>query len=203
MAISRNEDPRRPRPENSVGGLPLARFWNVRPGDAVYDVACGTGATLPLLAAAVGSSGLVIGLEQSPEMAMLARQRVAVIQTQVRILNCSVEEMRDVPPADRMLFCYTHDVLQSQVAIERLIDNANPGCRVAILGTRFLPWAWGFPANMFVAFRARKYLSTFRGLGRPLAQLCEYTRVLDIVRTFHLGTSYLAIGAFAEPGRPF
>ena len=174
---------------------------DVRPGDVVYDVACGTGATLPLLAAAVGSSGLVIGIEQSPEMAVLARQRVAGMESQVRIVNCSVEEMRDVPQADRMLFCYTHDVLQSQAAIERLIKNAKPGCRLAILGTRFLPWAWGFPANLFVAFRARRYLTTFRGLRQPLAQLCGYTRVLATVRTFHLGTSYLAIGSFAEPGR--
>lgn len=170
---------------------------DVRPGDVVYDVACGTGATLPLLAAAAGSSGLVIGIEQSPEMAALARQRAAGIQT-VRIVNCSVEDLRDVPPGDRMLFCYTHDVLQSPRAIEKLVDNARPGCRFAILGARFLPWAWGFPVNLFVAVRARRYLSTFRGFRRPLAQLREHTKELEIVRTFHLGTSYLAVGSFAE-----
>lgn len=171
---------------------------DVRPGDVVYDVACGTGATLPLLAAAVGSSGLVIGIEQSPEMAALARQRAAEIQTPVRIVNCSVEDVRDVPPADRMLFCYTHDVLQSPAAIEKLVENARPGCRFAILGARFLPWAWGFPVNLFVAVRARRYLSTFRGFRRPLAQLRGHTQELEIVRTFHLGTSYLAVGSFAD-----
>ena len=173
---------------------------DVRPGHVVYDVACGTGATLPLLAAAAGSTGLVFGVEQSPEMAALARQRAAGIRTPVRIVNCSVEDLRDAPLADRMLFSYTHDVLQSPRAIERLVENAAPGCRFAILGARFLPWAWGFLVNLFVAIRARRYLSTFRGFRRPLAQLCEHTRELEIVRTFHFGTSYLAIGSFADLG---
>jgi SAM-dependent methyltransferase len=170
---------------------------DVRPGDVVYDVACGTGATLPLLAAATGTSGLVIGIEQSPEMAALARQRVAGIPT-VRIVNCSVEDLHDVPLADRMLFCYTHDVLQSPKAVEKLVNSARPGCRLAILGARFLPWIWGFPINLFVAVRGRRYLSTFRGFRRPLALLSEHTQELEIVRTFHLGTSYLAVGSFAE-----
>lgn len=173
---------------------------DVQPGDVVYDVACGTGATLPLLAAATGSSGLVIGIEQSPEMAALARQRAAGIRTPVRILNASMEDVRDVPPADRMLFSYTHDVLQSPKAIVNLVDNAGPGCRFAILGARFLPWAWGFPVNLFVAVRGRRYLSTFRGFRRPLAHLSEHTRDLEIVRTFHFGTSYLAVGSFAGRG---
>lgn len=176
---------------------------DVRPGDVVYDVACGTGATLPLLADAAGSSGLVVGIEQSPEMASLARQRAEAIQTPVRILNCSVEDVRDVPPADRMLFSYTHDVLQSPRAIQRLIEQAKPGCRFAILGARFLPWAWGFPVNLFVAVRARRYLSTFRGFRRPLAQISGHTKDLRIVRTFHFGTSYLAVGSFASRETPW
>ena len=174
---------------------------DVRLGDVVYDVACGTGATLSLLAAATGSSGLVIGIEQSPEMAELARQRVAGIHT-VRIVNCSVEDLRDVPLADRMLFCYTHDVLQSPGAIEKLVDSARPGCRFAILGARFLPWAWGFPINLFVAVRGRRYLSTFRGFRRPLALLSGRARELQTIRTFHWGTSYLATGSFASKELP-
>ena len=172
----------------------------IKPGDVIYDVACGTGATLPLLAAATGGSGLVIGIEQSPEMAALARERAARIQTPVRILNSSVEDIPDLPPADRMFFSYTHDVLQSPKAIEKLIDNAAPECQFAILGARFLPWTWGFPINLFVAFRGRKYLSTFRGFRQPLEHLSEHTRELEMVRTFHFGTSYLAVGSFAGRG---
>jgi hypothetical protein len=89
-------------------------------------------------------------------------------------------------------------VLQSPKAVEKLVNSARPGCRLAILGARFLPWIWGFPINLFVAVRGRRYLSTFRGFRRPLALLSEHTQELEIVRTFHLGTSYLAVGSFAE-----
>jgi phosphatidylethanolamine/phosphatidyl-N-methylethanolamine N-methyltransferase len=40
----------------------------LKPGDAVLEIGCGTGANLELLAAAVGQSGRVIGLDLSPQM---------------------------------------------------------------------------------------------------------------------------------------
>lgn len=172
---------------------------DVRPGDIVYDVACGTGATLPFLAKAAGDTGHVIGIEQSPEMAAVARQRAQNIDSRVRVMNCSVEELSGVPPADRMLFSFTHDVLQSPEAIKTLVSNARPGCRFAVLGARFLPWSWGFPINLFVAVRARHYLSTFRGFRHPYKKLRHYAEEFEVVRTFHLGTSYLAVGVFTSP----
>ena len=48
-----------------------------REGETIVDVACGTGAMLPALARAVGSRGRVIGIEQCPEMAAIARRRIA------------------------------------------------------------------------------------------------------------------------------
>lgn len=52
------------------------QMLGLRPGDAVIDLGCGTGLNLPLLVDAVGPSGLVIGLDQSPRMLRMARQRV-------------------------------------------------------------------------------------------------------------------------------
>lgn len=48
-----------------------------KPGEAVLDVGCGTGATLLPLAAAVGDEGRVLGCDVSAPMLALARQRVA------------------------------------------------------------------------------------------------------------------------------
>ena len=50
---------------------------DTRPGEVVADVACGSGAMLPALAARVGTRGRVIGIEQSDEMLALARGRFA------------------------------------------------------------------------------------------------------------------------------
>ena len=46
-------------------------------GASLLDVACGSGAMLPALAARVGTRGRVIGIEQSDEMLALARGRFA------------------------------------------------------------------------------------------------------------------------------
>lgn len=49
---------------------------NLRPGETVLDLGCGTGLNFGLLVEAVGTSGTVIGLDRSPEMLNLARRRV-------------------------------------------------------------------------------------------------------------------------------
>src|SRR5437660_4938559 len=49
----------------------------LRRGDAVLDVACGTGLSFPIPVAAVGREGRVTGVELSPDMARRARDRIA------------------------------------------------------------------------------------------------------------------------------
>ncbi|HSJ96896.1 MAG TPA: methyltransferase domain-containing protein [Myxococcota bacterium] len=174
-----------------------------RPGETVFDVACGTGASLPKLAAAVGASGRVIGIEQSPPMAAQALERIRGLQ-RIEIVRCSIQDLAHDARADAMLFCYTHDVLQSRRALEVLRDHAKPGCRVAVLGVRTQPWWWGLPLNVFTMVRARRYFTTFRGLQRPWEPLAAHCPDLRPVRHFHIGTSYLALGRFpgARPQVP-
>ena len=47
----------------------------LRPGDRVLDVACGTGLSLARLREAVGPDGEVVGIELSPDMLEIARGR--------------------------------------------------------------------------------------------------------------------------------
>ncbi|MDJ0349926.1 methyltransferase domain-containing protein [Cryobacterium sp. PH29-G1] len=54
-------------------GVPLLEL---RPGDTVLDLGCGTGLNLALLVDAVGPGGTVIGLDRSPAMLTMARRRV-------------------------------------------------------------------------------------------------------------------------------
>lgn len=167
----------------------------LRPGDTVYDVACGTGAVLPELVQRVGASGRVIGIEQSPEMAGRAAARFpdATSPSNVELLIAPVEEARPATPADALLFCYTHDVLQSPRALDNLLAHARPGARIALLGLRLLPWSRGGPINLWLLWRARRYLTTYRGLRAPWALFEERVEGLRIVRCFQFGTSYLAV----------
>lgn len=168
-------------------------------GDVVFDVACGTGPMLADLARCVGPRGKVIGIEQSPEMLALARQRVARegIAGTVTLLQAPVEECEPDAQADRLLFFYTHDVFQSSAALERLFRRARPGARVVAAGARLLPW-WGAPLNLWTLLRTRRYLTTYRGLGRPWHYLLRHCPDFAPVANNFLGTSYLGVGTVGE-----
>jgi ubiquinone/menaquinone biosynthesis C-methylase UbiE len=61
---------------------------NLRPGDTVLDVGCGTGLNFALLVDAVGPTGTVIGLDRSAEMLAMAHRRVdANGWTTVRVIE--------------------------------------------------------------------------------------------------------------------
>jgi SAM-dependent methyltransferase len=165
-----------------------------REGETVIDVACGTGAMLPALGRAVGPRGRVIGIEQSPEMAAVARQRIGL--ENVRIVVAPVEEAEIAASADAALFFYTHDVLQSDKAVERVLACVRPGARVVVAGARLLGW-WAAPVNLWKLWRSRHYLSTYRGLRDPAARRARRCDEWRIVATHMLGTSYLASGTVA------
>ena len=166
------------------------------PGETVFDIACGTGSTLLPLADQVGPSGHVVGVELVPEMAAIARNKLVMagLDARASLHVSAAEDFQTHRLADAMLFCYTHDVLQSPQAIENLLRLARPGCRIAIVGWHWLPWSWGFPVNLFNAWRARHYLTTYRGLKEPWHLLAPYLDEFSIEARDHCGSSYRAYG---------
>ncbi len=176
---------------------------DARPGETIVDVACGSGAMLPGLAARVGSGGRVIGIEQSPEMIALARHRFAggQLPAQVDLLAAPAECAELSAPVDAYLFSYAHDVLQSPAALRNVLGAGTPGARVVVCGMRLLPWWYAAPINLWCTWGARHYVSTFRGLRRPWSALRERCADFALVRTFYAGTSFVAVGHLttAEP----
>ena len=139
----------------------------LRPGDRVLDVACGTGLSIPFLREAVGGKGEVVGVEVSPEMMSIARQRVKKAGWQnVTLLESSMESA-DIPrPLDAILFHFTHDVMRSPAALKRIFSAAGPDARIAAAGMKYAPW-WMAPVNVLVRAQARPYMTTFEGLAAP------------------------------------
>lgn len=172
----------------------------LRPGERVFDVACGAGALLRALAGRVGDAGQVVGIEQSPEMAALARAASQGLR-QVEVMECAVEDAQPAQPADALLLCYTHDVIQNPQALRRLFAHTRPGARVVVVGLCTLPW-WGLPANLWMLWRARHYMSTWHGLREPWAPLRGYCDDLRIIERYHLGLGYIATGIARPPDKP-
>jgi SAM-dependent methyltransferase len=173
----------------AIASLALAR------GERVLDVACGTGATLPLLARAVGPGGDAVGVELCPEMAERARRRALESGTGASVLERAVEDMPDDGRRfDALLMCWTHDVLQSPAALDRLVALSRPGARIAIAGMIALPWSWGWPVNAVTLWRSRHYATTWANLDRPFRGLEARGATLRVVRRALWGSAYLAVG---------
>jgi len=169
----------------------------LRPGETVFDVACGAGAMLPDLAWRVGPQGRVVGIEQSPQMAALAREATGAVR-HVEVHACPVEEFVAPRPADALVFVYAHDVQQNPAALSTVFAQARPGARVVAAGLCLLPW-WRLAINAWVLWGARHYLTTWHGLRRPWQGLLDWCPDLQIVDRFHDGTTYLATGTVAPP----
>lgn len=175
----------------------------LREGEVVLDVACGTGTMLPHLAWRVGARGRVIGFEQSPEMIAIATERVRREQlgAVITLIETSAEEVCLEHVADALLFFYTHDVLQSPPALEHIFRHARPGARVVAAGARFRPEWWAAPLNLWTAWRARRYLTTYGGLRRPWRHLERYCPDFRPVASNFLGSGYLVAGTFSGAAR--
>lgn len=177
--------------------MPLRRrtiaALELRPGDTVLDVACGTGLSFALLREAVGPSGHVVGVELSPEMLAFARERcLREGWGNVTVVEGAMEAAAIPRPLDAVLFNFTHDVLRSPPALDRIFAAARPGVRVAAAGMKWAPW-WLAPVNAIVRAQARPYMTTFEGLDRPWSHL-EARLARFQWRAVLFGTGYIGWG---------
>jgi SAM-dependent methyltransferase len=169
----------------------------LRPGDAVIDVECGTGLNFSLLEELIGPGGRLFGIDLSPEMLAQARELVAAKGwSNVTLIEAAIEEAEFEVLADAALFSFTHDVLQSPPAVANAVSHLRPGARVASTGAK-LAGRWNFPVNFFVRRAARPFMTTFSGLDRPWRELERYTDGMPH-DSFALGGAYVAWGRITE-----
>jgi arsenite methyltransferase len=165
----------------------------LRPGDRVLDVGCGTGLSLAALHAGVGSGGEVVGIELSPDMIGIARRRVADARwDNVELLETPVEVAAIPGPLDAVLFHFTHDVMRSPAALQRIFAATRPGARVALAGMKYAPW-WMAPVNVLVRAKARPYMTTFDGLAEPWDLALPYLGGFEWYPVLY-GTGYIGWG---------
>ncbi|HEY2628625.1 MAG TPA: methyltransferase domain-containing protein [Usitatibacter sp.] len=145
----------------------------LRSGETVVDAGCGTGWCLPRLLERVGHHGHVIGFDPSSQMLDVARARLNGQAAQVEFLDASAQAVRVPASADAVLFSYTHDLLRSPAALDNVLGQMKPGARVVAVGSKLFT-AWLFPANWFVRYRHRGYITNFESLEAPWSLLATY-----------------------------
>ena len=172
----------------------------LRPGEVVLDVGCGTGLSLALLSQAIGANGRIVGIEQSPEMIELARQRVVQRQLPgVTLLNSPVEIAAIPVKADAALFHFTHDILRQAAAIAKVTAHLKPGARVVASGLKWAP-SLLWPVNLLVLPAALNSVTSTEGLAAPWDRLSEHLDLLE-VESVYFGGAYLARGVLKPASR--
>jgi len=166
------------------------------PGDVVLDLGCGTGINFSLIQGQLGASGCIIGIEQSPEMLAVARQRPRAEEwPTVELIEASVEEAEIPVLADAALFSFTHDLLRSPDALVNVVAHLKAGARISAVGAKWAP-GWALPVNAVVWAIARRYVTTFDGFRRPWDFLGKLVGRLH-VESIYLGGGYIAWGTLA------
>jgi arsenite methyltransferase len=147
--------------------LQTIALLQLQPGDVVLDVGAGTGLSYAPLLQAVGEGGRVLAFEQSPEMFERARQRVQQAGwQQLWHANEAAETVRLPQDPAALLFNYTHDITRSPEAVANILDQAQPGARIAMAGMKFFPW-WTGPLNLLPWLKNRPYNARAADLWQP------------------------------------
>lgn len=136
----------------AIAGLQLRR------GNRVLDVGCGTGLNFALLADAVGPTGHIVGVDASPSMLRQARRRLDRNPWQhVTLLSGDAARLEDLVDGrfDAVLFTYSLAVIENwRTAWEQAVRLLDPGGRIAVVDTA-LPtgrWRWLAPLALLALF---------------------------------------------------
>ena len=154
---------------------------------------CGTGLCCGLLREKVGPEGAVVGIEESPDMAAVAREHIASQGWRnVTVVQSPAEEAKIKVTADAALFCAVHDIMQSADALENVLTKLRPGAPVAAGGGK---WASPFmvAANMMTRTLHAPYVRNFSGFDRPWGCLEELVEDVS-VREMAFGSGYIMTG---------
>jgi arsenite methyltransferase len=109
----------------------------LEPGNRVLDVGCGTGASFPFLVQAVGPDGEVIGVEISPDLAAIAKQRIEQEEwNNVRVVVGAAQTIALPGTFDGLLLFAAHEVLTSPEALNHLLANLDKESRIVAFGAK-------------------------------------------------------------------
>ncbi len=164
-------------------------------GDAVVDLACGTGLNFPYLERATGESGHIIGVDLTGAMLDQARRRVAVEGWRnVELIQSDLARYSFPDGVGAVLSTYAITLVpEYDEVIARAAASLRPGGRLAILDFK-RPERWPEWLVRLGAWAYKPYgVSLDLAVRHPWESVDRYLRHV-LYREFYLGGLYLSVG---------
>ncbi|MCI0402660.1 MAG: methyltransferase domain-containing protein [Acidobacteria bacterium] len=110
----------------------------LKPGDLVLEVGCGTGRNFPHLIRAVGADGQVCGVDFTPAMLSVARKQCAQHGWQnVTLLEGDAASLQLPQPVDAVLFSLSYAVMPNHREVLREVwKHLRPGAHLVVLDAK-------------------------------------------------------------------
>jgi SAM-dependent methyltransferase len=165
----------------------VMRTANLKPGENVLDLGCGTGAATLEAARAVLPGGTVTAVDISAQMLLIARMRLGAFAN----VKFEMARAKEIPEADA-----SQDVVLSSLVLMFAIDKAAAAREIARVlrpGGRIVASVWDDPEHCDIA-RFQKTIGKFapppptRGVGPT--SLADPTKLMMMLAKHGIATTY-------------
>ena len=124
------------RPVYRPARVRAVELLDLRPGQTVLDLGCGTGLNHPLLRRRIGPAGRIIGIDASEAMLAQARRRSAEPGA-LELLHADAADLRDViggRTVDAVIATYALSIIEDWRSVwSQAMDLIKPGGRAAVV----------------------------------------------------------------------
>jgi ubiquinone/menaquinone biosynthesis C-methylase UbiE len=171
-------------------------WLNLKPGNRVLDVGCGSGGSFSYLIHAVKSSGEVIGVEISPESTISAERRIAKNQWKnVQVIESAAQDVQLTGKFDGLLMFAAPDVYASEEALENIFPHLRDNARVAAFGAKLSKTSVGRIFNPVLKMLYKLSFSTTPSPNyEPWQILAKFVEGIK-VKEYFFGLMFLSSGS--------
>jgi ubiquinone/menaquinone biosynthesis C-methylase UbiE len=163
----------------------------LRPGQHVLEIGCGTGRNLPFLSGAVGPQGRVYGVDLSPGMLTRARELCQRNDWRnVELIEGDAAQYRAPVPLDGVMFGLSYNTMPHHLTVLREAwDQLRPGGRLVIMDAKLPP---GLGGRLVLPFGLWLMRHTMLGnpLIKPWEDLARLAGAIEMEQ-FMLGSWYI------------
>lgn len=193
------------RPVYRSGRLRAIDLLELRAGDRVLDVGCGTGLNFPLLQERVGAAGRITGLDASSEMLAQARRRVVregwdnveLLHKDAGGRGAAVRHTQPGASYDAALFTYALSIIGDwRDAWAEAVSLVVPGGRIAVVDL-------SLPSGVLPPLRWLARLACFTGGSDPHREPWRLAqRDLEAVTTEERQAGHVVLAVGSVPAVP-